>query len=545
MTSGAGPSFTLRLVGPLRLIRSDGVDVTPVSAKAQGMLALLGTSSGHRRSRAWLQDKLWSDRDQEHGAASLRQALTGMRQALGEDRSCILTEQNWVALNPAQVTVLLEPTPEDWDLAGEPPEFCEGLDIADPEFEDWIRDQRAATEERLAALERPAPPRPAPFRTAPDPAEGTVLLVAPALVDSEALLAQADMLSTHIAAQVARMGGIDVKFERPGAPAPTEALRLQMRACRFGERSMLQAQLTDAQHGTLLWTASRDLPMAAFERDSSEIAAFVAEVAAASTLQLGRGGPGEPGSRIRASYRALRDVLSYDGATLAQCDRTLASWPETPGEAARRAWRAHLRVISIVERLATNTGDTRAEAIELARHALEADPINPIVNALAADVALLIEGRPMKAFQLARAAVEQDRFSPFTHASLAQALASLGEAERAHTEACTALSLSSGQPNLSWWHMRCAMTATRCGRFEEAARYAQAAHELSPNFRPPLRYLAALRYHLRDEKGAAEALQALKLLEPDFTLELMASESYPVASLRGPLLLDVVRSELV
>ena len=78
------------------------------------------------------------------------------------------------------------------------------------------------------------------------------------------------------------------------------------------------------------------------------------------------------------------------------------------------------------------------------------------------------------------------------------------------------------------------MTATRCGRFEEAARYAQAAHELSPNFRPPLRYLAALRYHLRDEQGAAEALQELKLLEPDFTLELMASESYPVASLRGP-----------
>ena len=120
------------------------------------MLALLGTSSGLRRSRAWLQDKLWSDRDQEHGAASLRQALTGMRQSLGEDRGCIVTEQSWVALDPAQVSVLLEPEPEDWDLTGEPPEFCEGLDIADPEFEDWLRDQRTACEERLAELERPS-----------------------------------------------------------------------------------------------------------------------------------------------------------------------------------------------------------------------------------------------------------------------------------------------------------------------------------------------------------------------------------------------------
>ena len=391
------------------------------------MLALLGTSSGHRRSRAWLQDKLWSDRDQEHGAASLRQALTGMRQALGEDRSCILTEQSWVALTPRRSRCCSSPTPEDWDLAGEPPEFCEGLDIADPEFEDWIRDQRAATEERLAALERPAPQRRRGGRsdTAPDPAEGTVLLVAPAQVDSEALLAQADMLSTHIAAQVARMGGIDVKFECPerraGAersPAPADAglpLRRAVDAPGPADRRSARHAALDSE--------PRHADCAAFERDSSEIAAFVAEVAAASTLQLGRGGPGESGSRIRASYRALRDVLSYDSATLAQCDRTLASWPETPGEAARRAWRAHLRVISVVERLATNTRDTRAEAIELARHALEADPINPIVNALAADVALLIEGRPMKAFQLARAAVEQDRFSPFTHASLAQALA--------------------------------------------------------------------------------------------------------------------------
>ena len=548
MTSGGGPSFTLQLVGPLRLIRSDGVDVTPTSAKAQGMLALLGTSSGHRRTRAWLQDKLWSDRDQEHGAASLRQALRGMRQSLGEDRTCILTEQSWVALNPAQMTVLNEPAPEDWGLAGGPPEFCEGLDIADPEFEDWIRDQRAATEERLGALERPVPQRVTTRQVRPvtERTEATVLVVGPAQVDSEGLLAQADMLSAHIAAQVAGMGGIDVKFERSdsAAPAPSEALRLQMRACRVGEHSIVQAQLTDAEHGTLLWTASREVPFSALQGNSLEIGAFVAQVAAASTLQLGRGGP-EAGARIRASYRALRSILSYDSATLAECDRTLASWPEAPGEAARLAWRAHIRVISVIERLSTNSGDIGAEAIELARHALEQDPANPIVNALASDVALQIEGRPMKAFQFAQLAVQQDRFSPYTHASLAQALARLGEVEEAHAEACHALRLSSGQPNLSWWHMRCCITATRCGRFEEAARCAQAAHELSPNFKPPLRFLAALRFYLRDEKGAAEALQALKRLEPDFSLQLMASDAYPVASLRGTPLLDVVHSELV
>lgn len=551
MTSGGGLSFTLRLVGPLRLIRSDGVDVTPASAKAQGMLALLGASSGHRRSRAWLQSKLWSDRDPERGAASLRQALTGMRQALGEDRVCILTEQSWVALNPALVAVSSEPAPEDWDLGGELAEFCEGLDIADPEFEDWIRDQRSATEDRLALLERPAPQRPAAAMAravtsagAPE-REGTVLIVAAAKAEDAALAVQADMLSSHIAAQVYGMGGVEVRLRPEGTEEPPAAVRLEMRACRLGDRSLMQAQLSDSRHRTL-WLASRELPFAATQAlDASAIAAFVADVTAASILELGRLGPEETASPVRENYRALRNVLSYDNDTLRECDRALSAWPEAPGEAARRAWRAHIRVISVLERLAPNHEEARAEAIELAHRAMEADPINPIVNALAADVALQIEGRPMKAYTLARAAVERDRFSPFTHASLAQALARLGEVEEAHAAACTALRLSGGQPNNSWWHMRCAVTATRCGRFEEAARYAQAAHELSPDFRPPLRYLAALRYYLRDEKGAAEALQALKRLEPDFSLELMASDAYPVASLHGTPLIEVVRSALV
>ena len=62
------------------------------------------------------------------------------------------TEGGWVALDLAHVRVVLDPAPEDWDLTGTPPEFVAGLDIADPEFEDWIRDQRARFADRLAAV---------------------------------------------------------------------------------------------------------------------------------------------------------------------------------------------------------------------------------------------------------------------------------------------------------------------------------------------------------------------------------------------------------
>jgi len=147
----------LRLAGPVRLLRRGGVELTPKGRKAQGLLALLGVSPGLRRTRSWLQDKLWSDRGQEQGGQSLRQELASLRRMLGDWNVCLVTDGGWVGLDPALVHVSLEPAPEDWDLTRTPPEFAAGLDIPDPEFEDWIRDQRAALEEKLSATVRAAP----------------------------------------------------------------------------------------------------------------------------------------------------------------------------------------------------------------------------------------------------------------------------------------------------------------------------------------------------------------------------------------------------
>ena len=61
----------LRLVGRMRLLRRDGVEITPKGRKAQGLLALLGVAPELRRHRNWLQDKLWSDPEQRKQALRL------------------------------------------------------------------------------------------------------------------------------------------------------------------------------------------------------------------------------------------------------------------------------------------------------------------------------------------------------------------------------------------------------------------------------------------------------------------------------------------
>lgn len=126
-----------------------------------------------RRSRAWLQDKLWSDRATEQGAASLRQVLVEIRRALGAHRDALVADAGWIGFDPERIVVKIVPSADDWAFSGEPPEFAEGLDVPDAEFEDWIRDQRSAYADRLAS----GPTRGAPGKQ--PGATGTTEFVAP------------------------------------------------------------------------------------------------------------------------------------------------------------------------------------------------------------------------------------------------------------------------------------------------------------------------------------------------------------------------------
>lgn len=155
MSLDKDPELMLHLCGPLRLLRRGGIDVTPRVAKGQAILALLAASPWLRRPRAWLQDKLWSDLPQSRGSANLRQTLCRLREKVGGDRSWLVNGAGWVALDPTRVLVSTEPLSEDRNWAGETPEFCEGLDIVDPEFEDWIRNRRLAYSECPAIRQLP------------------------------------------------------------------------------------------------------------------------------------------------------------------------------------------------------------------------------------------------------------------------------------------------------------------------------------------------------------------------------------------------------
>ncbi|MGO1120529.1 hypothetical protein ACTL6U_17620 [Rhodovibrionaceae bacterium A322] len=154
-TKEATGSYQVQLLGAFRLLDAQGNNCAPKGRKACALLALLIVAPQGTRARRWLQDKLWSDRAETQGNASLRQALSELRKAFGDNRDILASSGANLSIDLSRLNVdvlqLQEGTFSSELQPNDLPEFLEGVDLTDPEFEDWVRDQRSYWEDKLKA----------------------------------------------------------------------------------------------------------------------------------------------------------------------------------------------------------------------------------------------------------------------------------------------------------------------------------------------------------------------------------------------------------
>jgi TolB-like protein/DNA-binding SARP family transcriptional activator len=140
------------LLGAFAVIGPDGKNITPTGQKAQALLALVATSEHGVRSRVWLCDKLWSDRESEQAFANLRQALRHIRKCLGPHADVIEADRLSIRIRLDLVDLDLLALTEGRSSQMEgvaalrdsiDAEFLEGIDIRDPEFEEWLTTERS------------------------------------------------------------------------------------------------------------------------------------------------------------------------------------------------------------------------------------------------------------------------------------------------------------------------------------------------------------------------------------------------------------------
>ena len=240
---GGRPELRICVIGAFRVLTHDGQDLTPRGRKARALLAILALTPTRRRSRPALQDKLWSDRGPEQGAASLRQTLTEIRGAFGERyRDCLVSDMRGIGLDTDRVTVDLDTADlSEFAATVEPPVLLEDIEVADEEFEHWLRNQRTGFEQRIAASKPSvaAPPGEASVvvRTDPAPTRPWIRILAPSAASSESGLFLSRLVGDRIAQGLVDQWGLEVRDDGEGARG-RPASRGCAADCRARSRSM-------------------------------------------------------------------------------------------------------------------------------------------------------------------------------------------------------------------------------------------------------------------------------------------------------------------
>jgi DNA-binding SARP family transcriptional activator len=546
--TGGRPGLRICVIGAFRVLAHDRQDLTPNGRKARALLAILALTPTRRRSRSALQDKLWSDRGPEQGAASLRQTLTEIRRAFGERyRDCLVTDMRGIGLDPERVTLDLDAADlSEFASTVEAPLLLEDVDVADEEFEHWLRNQRTAFGQRIASLKpvvAALSKQSGGFvHTASAPVRPWIRILAPSATSSESGLFLSRLVGDRIAQGLVDQWGIEVRDDREGP----QGVRLRVDALPASREVAVNVALFSADGALQLWSGSGAISLEnGFVSDAPRLLALINQAVDTAGQYLNRTGSSpEAGVAFRQAFEAVQRMLKIELAEVDRADTLLASAYEGDSRPVYLAWRAYARAFYVGEHLHVDRRLAIEESEELARRALEADPHNATVLALTSHVYGFVLHKWEFAHHLAELSVKCNPALPLGHTYLGKAKLELGEHEAGYHETCRGLELSGQAPYRHMLYTAYGLASLATGRFDEALRAAEIVHSMVPIFRPPRRYLVPLYLRLGERDKARDAYEKMSLIEPSFSLKAMREQSYPSNIIRASGLLTCSDSDL-
>lgn len=531
----------VRLLGVFEIRDPAGRDCTPRGAKARALVAMLCQTPERRRTRRWLEARLWSDRGPEQASGSLRQALMELRRAFGDHADLIEADRDLVILHGVE-TDLENGSEAARQMLQSGRDFLEGIDIPDHAFEDWLRDERSRISQQMLPLPTGGSSSSRGGGAAMSPLPLAIRLgVLPPGAGSFVGMALAD----SIARLVAEFAPIEV-YGAGGAALPPDmpqtGLQLGVEGAQIADRLHLVVRLSGPDAGPVLWHQQTSLPLSqsdfiaegafpqiVFQTAEAALAAFPGLVATQS-------GPARANALIA---RAVVEMFSYDTERLRQADALLAEAFQVEPSARSLAWRSLVRQIMFVERTETDRARLNSEADEFARKALEMTDTNALVLALVSQVRVMLDSNPEAGAVLARDAVALSPFNPFGYAAQSGAMLRYARHAEALSAARMGAEITSRTKLLHWWESLSGLAALSAGQHSAAIAHYEAAHYRAPSFRSPMRHLLFLYLAAGEQTKARRVMTSLLRAEPDFTIDRVRNDpDYPAATLRRSGLLD-------
>lgn len=510
--------------GPVRISAPDGEDITPRSTKAQGILLLLATSPHGFRTRAWLQDKLWSDRGPQQASNSLRQDLRQIRKAFGPHADVIGANRQKVWLEPERFRVVDD----------EEAEFAEGIDVRDPEFETWLTEMRV----NAPCIARGRQPDPRGRRRAIVIEAGTI-----AGVSSRPRLVQE--FADSVARSLRELFAVAI-FRDTAPDERRDAWRVRVSVGRPGREGLLfRLALLGPSGGSEAWTEHCTVvgPESGALMDPEVLRLSNALVEAVGDAILAEGeAHGDADDPDWLCRKAIRALFSMRASRVAEADRLLARAYEIAPRGLFLAWQAQVRTVQRIERHSSDTEALAEEAEELIERALELEPNSSAVLSVVANPSLFLGRDPYRSFLLAERGVTLNAANPMAWFALSSARLYLGETEKSYADAVRGRSLAALYPNRFWWDQQQFGAAMVLGRHGEALQLLRSVRAQNPTFRPAARYQIPLLAQAGRMEEAAHAAEALRTVEPDFSIERMVQdETYPASLIRRSPGLDLTK----
>lgn len=506
----------IRLQGAFRLSGQDGQDLTPRSAKAQALLALLASSPDFLRQRTWLQDKLWSDRGREQGAASLRQALSEIRRSLDAQSDVVIATRKTVQLDPSRLQVQRDPKADGL-------EFLEGLDVRDQEFEHWLSTMRQAAQNRAS----PGSSLPILLQSrAP-------ILICVAPTTSEIDQISAEVIAGDVGRSLYEFLGQQTCRSAPGTPLDDGQLAVQVKCLTHNAQTIVHFLCERGPTREQFWSAARKLNCkGAPPMGHDLVLKLVGEVTQAIGLEVSQT-PG-PERSLASQMRRIKELIfSMDARQHDLADAMLRDPSFADTEVLAQCWLTILGVIRLMERTTPDPDALRDELTEISANLLRQAPLNSLALAASAYVRLMALGQVAEAAMLAQRSTEINPAN--SYGWLARGFCALqnDEPKLAHSYMMRGWNLETLSPHRFFWDSVAGVSAVATGQLDLAMRLFETSQSLSPGFRPPARYLLALKAGNGDLVGAGRQRQKLIALEPDFEVRrLIEDPDYPAAMIR-------------
>jgi tetratricopeptide (TPR) repeat protein len=531
------------LIGPFAIERAGGMNVALYGKRAKALLALLALAPNGTRSRKWLQSKLWSTRGEEQGAASLRQELFELRKSLRNAGLEVLTaDRELVQLDLKSIDLDYS---NDRSRSASTDDLLEGLDIRDPEFEEWLREQRSKWR-RLLAEQSSAPTRstagePNNHLAASRPCIGLVFDTQPNDVAGAVV---GNLVLDLVARSVLNFEVVDlVDFRVPSTTlrAPSEKALpewlLQAKTSVLGSNVCVSISLLAPGDNQLLWTHTEFLDLADVgASENLRLMAFTNNAVFAVLDLVLNPRFIRTDCRHRASrlaFTAIRQVLGMPDADVDAAERMLAEAYALDPKSTYLGWLLFVFCTRLGESWVRRSPEFHDQVREHARRAIETDSFNPITLALTAHTYSFFFHEYPYALELLDRAVTINPAQSICWDLRALTLGYLGDVELGYKDAMRARALCGPPPYRYLIDTTCCILSTLNGRFEEGIEHGKRVLAQQPNYMPALRYTAACYGHLGQWAEAARTVDFLRKREPNFSAEKISDQDYPIAGVLG------------